>query len=240
MSSRGLLSALPTPKDRLLVRFLAETGLRISELKAVRWRDLELDEEPLVSVRRRHRLLDGEQETKSERSSGTVPITLQLARELKAHRLRNGQPGPGELVFTGPQRQAAGRSELPKARARRRLCEGRARSNRFPRAPAHTWLDRRRCDPRCPSGTASTPARLGIVHARDVHPPPGRPGGGRCRRRRAERSPPTQVKALRDQPEASPADDASTGALEVPRSARSSGDPWRCCGPKEPSFSPFR
>jgi integrase len=82
------------------VRFLAETGLRISELKAVRWGDLELDGDPVVCVRRRHRLLDGEQETKSERSAGTVPITSQLARELKAHRLRNGQPGAEVLVFT--------------------------------------------------------------------------------------------------------------------------------------------
>jgi integrase len=96
-----LLAALPTPQDRLLVRFLAETGLRVSELKALRWRDLELEDEPVVCVRRRHRLLDGEQETKSERSSGTVPITPQLARELKAHRLRNGQPDGGRLVFIG-------------------------------------------------------------------------------------------------------------------------------------------
>src|SRR5581483_317202 len=52
-----LLAALPTPQDRLLIRFLAETGLRISELKALRWCDLELDDEPVVSVRRRHRRL---------------------------------------------------------------------------------------------------------------------------------------------------------------------------------------
>src|SRR4051812_7619365 len=97
-----LLAALPTAQDRLLVRFLAETGLRISELKALRWRDLELSSEAVVCVRRRHRLADGEQETKSERSSGTVPITPELARELKAYRFRKGQPDAGELVFTGP------------------------------------------------------------------------------------------------------------------------------------------
>ena len=95
-----LLAALPTPQDRILIRFLAETGLRISELKALRWGDLELDNEPIVRVQRRHRLLDGEQETKSERSAGAVPITLELARELKAHRLRYGQPGAEVLVFT--------------------------------------------------------------------------------------------------------------------------------------------
>ncbi len=98
-----LLTALPTPEDRLLVRFLAETGLRVSELKALRWGDLELDDEPTVGVRRRHRPLDGEQDTKSERSSGTVPINPQLARELKAHRLRHGQPGREALVFTAPK-----------------------------------------------------------------------------------------------------------------------------------------
>jgi len=113
-----LLTALPTPQDRLLVRFLAETGLRISELKALRWRDLEFDEEPVICVRRRHRLLDGEQETKSERSSGTVPITPQLARELKAHRLRNGQPRAGELVFTGPNGK-----RLDEANYRRRVLD---------------------------------------------------------------------------------------------------------------------
>jgi integrase len=113
-----LLAALPTPQDRLLVRLLAETGLRISELKAIRWRDLELDGEPLVSVRRRHRLLDGEQETKSERSSGTVPITPQLARELKAHRLRNRRPPAGELVFTGK-----GGARLDEVNYRRRVLD---------------------------------------------------------------------------------------------------------------------
>ena len=97
-----LLAVMPTPVDRLLVRFLAETGLRVSELKALRWDDLAFNGEPAVRVMRRHRLLDGEQETKSERSSGVVPITPQLARELKAHRLRKGQPGIETLVFTNP------------------------------------------------------------------------------------------------------------------------------------------
>lgn len=113
-----LLATLPTPQDRLLVGFLAETGLRISELKAVRWGDLELDDDPVVCVRRRHRLLDGEQETKSERSSGTVPIAPQLARELKAHRLRNGQPGTDTLVFT-----ARDGSRLDEANYRRRVLD---------------------------------------------------------------------------------------------------------------------
>jgi integrase len=118
-----LLAALPTPQDRLLVRFLAETGVRVSELKALRWRDLELEDEPVVCVRRRHRLLDGEQETKSERSSGTVPITPQLARELKAHRLRNGQPDGGRLVFTGRAARGSTRPTTAAACLIPRACE---------------------------------------------------------------------------------------------------------------------
>jgi integrase len=97
-----LLKALPSADDRLLVQFLAETGLRISELKALRWGDLSVDDQPVVNVRRRHRWLDGEQETKSERSTDSVPIGPLLARELKAHRLRNGQPDDQALVFTSP------------------------------------------------------------------------------------------------------------------------------------------
>ena len=95
-----VLAALPTTGDRLLVRFLAETGLRVSELKALRWDDLDLNDEPRVNVRRRHRAIDGEQVTKTERSAADVPITPELARDLKAHRLRAGRPAGNALVFT--------------------------------------------------------------------------------------------------------------------------------------------
>ena len=105
-----LLAALETPADRLLVRFLAETGLRVSELKALRWSDLELGDEPVVVVRRRHRLLDGEQETKSERSAGDVPITRELGRELKTHRLRGGHPDRHAFVFTAADGSRLGRA----------------------------------------------------------------------------------------------------------------------------------
>lgn len=100
---KRLLAALPSPADRLLVRFLAETGLRVSELKALRWGDLELGDAPSVTVRRRHRRRDGEQDAKSERSAGTVPISRGIARELKAHRLRQGHPGRDAFVFTAPR-----------------------------------------------------------------------------------------------------------------------------------------
>jgi integrase len=113
-----LLNAMPTRDDRLVVRFLAETGLRISELKALRWGDVSLNVDPVVRVRRRHRSLDGEQETKSERSSDTVPITPSLARELKAHRLRHGRPGEHELVFTGE-----GGARLDETNYRRRVLD---------------------------------------------------------------------------------------------------------------------
>jgi integrase len=69
-------------------------------------------------VRRRHRLLDGEQETKSERSAGNLPITRELGRELKAHRLRRGHPERHAFVFT-----AADGSRLDEANYRRRVLE---------------------------------------------------------------------------------------------------------------------
>lgn len=113
-----LLDAMPTRSDRLVIRFLAETGLRISELKALRWSDLSLNADPVVRVRRRHRTVDGEQETKSERSSNSVPITLSLAKELKAHRLRSGRPGEQTLVFTGQ-----GGARLDETNYRRRVLD---------------------------------------------------------------------------------------------------------------------
>ena len=69
-------------------------------------------------VVRRHRLLDGEQETKSERSAGNVPITLELARELKAHRLRGGHPDRHAFVFT-----AGDGSRIDEANHRRRVLD---------------------------------------------------------------------------------------------------------------------
>jgi integrase len=90
----------------------------VSELKALRWRDLDLGDEPSVAVRRRHRRRDGEQDAKTERSAGTVPMSPQLARELKAHRLREGRPGRDEFVFT-----ASGGGRLEERNYRRRVLD---------------------------------------------------------------------------------------------------------------------
>jgi integrase len=96
-----LLAVLPTPQDRLLVRFLAETGLRISELKATRWCDssstasrssASVDTIGCSTASRRPR---------ASAARGRCQSHWRLARELKAHRLRNGQPSAGQLVFTG-------------------------------------------------------------------------------------------------------------------------------------------
>ena len=141
-----LLAALPTPQDRLLVRFLAETGLRISELKAIRWRDLELDDEPLVSVRRRHRLLDGEQETKSERSSGHRPDHAAARARAQGTPASQRPASSGRARVHGQRRRAARRGELPEARARSGMCSRRHRSDRLPRPSPHARVDRCRGD----------------------------------------------------------------------------------------------
>lgn len=91
-----LLQAAPTAKTRLLIKILAATGARISEILDIRADDLDVSR-AVVRLRRRKRRKDWVQE---------VPITADLANELnlwrKAKRLR------GHL-FSG-NRQVAWRS----------------------------------------------------------------------------------------------------------------------------------
>jgi hypothetical protein len=120
-------------------------------------------------VAHRHRLLDGEQETKNERSSGSVPITPQLARELKAHRLRKGQPGPDRLVFT-----AGDGRRIDEANYRRRILDPACVLAGIPPIGFHVLRhthDRRRGDEGRTSGPATSAACVRVVHAGDVRPP---------------------------------------------------------------------
>lgn len=91
---------------RLLVRFLAQTGLRSGELIALRWEDVDLGNRR-VSVRRRLRL--GRLDTpKSTYGIRQVPISTRLAQDLWRHRAAAVDEDP---VFTGPQGRAL-RSEF--------------------------------------------------------------------------------------------------------------------------------
>ncbi|WP_217923147.1 tyrosine-type recombinase/integrase [Miltoncostaea oceani] len=83
---------------RLIVRFLAQTGLRVGELIALRWEDVDLGTRR-VNVRRRLRL--GRLDTpKSSYGIRQVPISTRLAQDLWRHRAGADDEA---LVFLGPE-----------------------------------------------------------------------------------------------------------------------------------------
>jgi len=83
---------------RLLVRFLAQTGLRVGEVVALRWEDVDLGERR-VSVRRR--LYRGRLDSpKSAYGVRQIPISTLLAQDLWRHRAGAPDRDP---VFLGPE-----------------------------------------------------------------------------------------------------------------------------------------
>jgi integrase len=71
-----VLDAVPEPQ-RLLIRFLAETGLRISEAVALRWSDVDLDGARIVV---RGRYSQGTVDApKSLASRRQVPLSAEMA-----------------------------------------------------------------------------------------------------------------------------------------------------------------
>ncbi len=93
-----LLNLMPT-RHRLTFRFLAATGLRVSELFAIQWRHLELDgRNPHARVRRA--LVRGKLEPpKTRHGRRDVPLSPALVRELRAWRKATEWPGDEDLVF---------------------------------------------------------------------------------------------------------------------------------------------
>jgi integrase len=82
---------------RLVVRFLAQTGVRVGELVALRWEDVDLARRR-VHVRRR--LYKGRVDVpKSRFGLRTIPISTRLARDLRAHR---GRASDEDWLFVGP------------------------------------------------------------------------------------------------------------------------------------------
>lgn len=85
------------PEWRLLVRFLAETGLRIGELIALLWSDVDLDAR---RVRVERRMPEGTIDLpKSHYGIRTVPLARQIAADLAAYRATSLYPADGDLVF---------------------------------------------------------------------------------------------------------------------------------------------
>ena len=94
----AVMGQLATSPHRLLFVLLRGTGLRWSEVAALRWGDLRLDgSEPVARVRRR--LVRGEiGPPKSKYSRREVPLSANLVHELRAERKRVA-PDDGRLVF---------------------------------------------------------------------------------------------------------------------------------------------
>jgi integrase len=86
--------------DRTLYRVAAMTGLRLGELIALRWRDVDWT---ASAIRVRSNFVLGQFGTpKSKRSSRSVPLADEAAAALDALHGRAGAPGDEALVFADP------------------------------------------------------------------------------------------------------------------------------------------
>jgi integrase len=93
---RALLDA-GVPKERAIVALAALAGLRASELRALRWADLQLGAPPTVTVAQRADRWSRIGSPKSETSRRTVPLGQTAAQALREWRL--AQPPGRALVF---------------------------------------------------------------------------------------------------------------------------------------------
>jgi integrase len=91
-----LLDALP-PRDRPLWAVALYAGLRLGELRALRWPDVELDAN-LIRVTRSWDRREGEIEPKSRAGRRNVPIPAALRGYLLEHHFACGRPSDG-FVF---------------------------------------------------------------------------------------------------------------------------------------------
>jgi integrase len=91
--------SLVHPRHRLMFELLASTGLRVSELIALRWKHLAIDgSRPHVKVRRT--LVRGrEQAPKTKHGRRDVPIDPELVSRLREHRKASEWSREDDLVF---------------------------------------------------------------------------------------------------------------------------------------------
>jgi integrase len=88
------------PVVRLLVLTAAMTGMRLGELRALRWQDLDM---AAMKVRVRQSYVLGQYGTpKSRRSARAIPLASRLVAELDEHHRATVWNGDGDLVLAHP------------------------------------------------------------------------------------------------------------------------------------------
>jgi integrase len=130
----AMFLAVCPERSRTLFRVLAATGLRVSEVVALRWRDLQLDgSSPHVRVRRA--LVKGRMgPPKSRHGNRQVPIDAALVSELRRRRRDSEHPDDDALVFP------AGNGEpLRQENLRRRVLEPTAQEAGVPWVGFHCF-----------------------------------------------------------------------------------------------------
>jgi integrase len=105
----ALLDALPAP-ERAAWATAFFAGLRVGELRALRWSDVDFDS-GVIGVRAGWDDQDGEQETKTEAGMRTIPLVGRVRAELARHKLATGWGGD-DLIFGRSRTQAFVRSTL--------------------------------------------------------------------------------------------------------------------------------
>lgn len=84
-------------QDAVIVRAAAYAGLRMSEVRALRWRDIDFAGAK-ITIRKRYADADGEKIPKSKKAR-TIPMASQLAVELDHLSRRDGWTDTDDLVF---------------------------------------------------------------------------------------------------------------------------------------------
>ena len=126
-----LLDALP-PGERAAWSTAFYAGLRVGELRALRWHHIDFDT-GIITVQAGWDDMDGEQSTKTQAGERTIPLVGRLRADLARHKLATGRDSDA-LCFGRTSSSAFTRSTLPRAPSSRGRRPGLTRSRRMRRA----------------------------------------------------------------------------------------------------------
>ncbi len=141
----ALAQAAASEQDAVLYLTAAFTGLRMGELLALRWRDIDFQRQ---AIHVRARFAKDVESTPKSGSARTVPMVEDVARELGELADREKFIWAERPRLLRPSRWAPGLQQGPQALPRS-ADEGRPADDALPRAPPHVWhaRDPARLDP---------------------------------------------------------------------------------------------